>query len=165
MSTNRLFTLFVAIVLMAVIALTIHEALATSAIVQADRKYDQIEQARLNKSLSSAHTAGKYDDRYDRMNTLPSADRSYDALESLRGERYGVVPQGSSLNDHTGYLNLSGYWSAVSQGSSLNDQSFHIPQTSNDRPVDRSFHTPQSSDYKPAAPREYWLGERYGVLP
>lgn len=42
MYTSRLFTLFMAIALMAVIALTIHEALATSAVVQADRKYDQI---------------------------------------------------------------------------------------------------------------------------
>lgn len=54
MYTNRLFALFVAIALIAVTTLTVRDALPTSAIVQADRKYDQIEQARLNKSMGSA---------------------------------------------------------------------------------------------------------------
>ena len=111
MYTSRLFTLFVTIAFMAVIALTIHKALATSAVVQADRTYDQIVPVTGStfkaQSVPDAAAQGVTD--YVRAHSNLSVQAVPEAVVqsvtdyirlhsdlSLReynlGERYGVLP-------------------------------------------------------------------------
>jgi hypothetical protein len=93
MFTNRLFTLFVAGVLVVVIALTVREAVATTALV-ADYSYDSIEHVR-----AVGHPASNVEGnrRYDLIeqvrlgrNFNVASDRSYDSVEGLRALRSSV---------------------------------------------------------------------------
>lgn len=90
MFKNRSFNVVVAIALALVIALTVREAVATSAVVQADRAYDQVELLRSGRSEPSLAADQSYDliesVRLQRNSDLV-ADRSYDAIENLRAQR------------------------------------------------------------------------------
>lgn len=91
MFTNRFFNLFVAVALLAVIALTTREAIATSAVMRADRTYDQVEQVRDQRLTSLSAVDHSYDAienvRGQRFDNTYTADRSYDAIENLRAQR------------------------------------------------------------------------------
>ena len=76
MFTNRLFSLFVAIALIALAAFSGLRAITTDKAV-ADRSSDQIEQAQPEISLSPAQSTGKHEDRYDRMNGFQGIDQLY----------------------------------------------------------------------------------------
>jgi hypothetical protein len=87
MNTNRYFYLSVFLALVAVITLTVRQAMATAAIYLADRSYDQIEQIR------SGHVQEmiQADRSYDAIETIrlgnTVSDRSYDLVEQVRMER------------------------------------------------------------------------------
>jgi hypothetical protein len=109
MSLNRLFAVFVVLTLLLVAGLTIRSAVATSALVSADRTYDPIERLRAQRdSLSaadrsydeieqirSARDAGRvFDISYDEVehlraqrDSLNAVDRSYDEIEHIRSQR------------------------------------------------------------------------------
>ena len=83
MFTNRISKIFVVLLVLAIALTTVSFAARSANIPAADRSYDGVEQMRAQRS-SAFVVAGKYDDRYDRMNALPNADPSYDKIEVLR---------------------------------------------------------------------------------
>lgn len=108
MFRNRLFYALVGLALATMLLITVREANAITAIVKADRSYDQAEQVRLERSFANTQVDRSYDPietqrldprladhSYDQVEALRSqrvyssitADRSYDAIESLRVAR------------------------------------------------------------------------------
>jgi len=109
MFTNRLFTLFVASTLVVVIALTVREAVATTALV-ADYSYDSIEHIR-----AAGHPASNVEGsrRYDLIeqvrlgrNFNVASGRSYDSVEGLRALRSTVAASLTSGYDQIEALRI-----------------------------------------------------------
>ncbi len=91
MFANRLFTVFVVLALGVVILFTFREAVAT--IAQADRSYDQVEQARASRSSANL-TADRSYDQIEALRvgaSLPLLDHSYDQVETLRSQRAALI--------------------------------------------------------------------------
>lgn len=94
MFSNRLFNVFVVLALAAVIFFTAREGMATTALVNADRDYDQVEQVRAERVDANLQTDRSYDviEAQRLVRSLPLIDRSYDQVEALRIERHSNAP-------------------------------------------------------------------------
>ncbi|HEY6072788.1 MAG TPA: hypothetical protein VIV15_05170 [Anaerolineales bacterium] len=100
MKKNHFFNLFVLLAVTAIVALTVREALAMSAVIpQADRSNDSIEHLRATRSIQ--------------------ADRSYDPIELLRVDRLHPI----YFND-SGASSSSGY--CISVGERLTIRSVYM---------------------------------------
>jgi len=89
MSTNRLFTVLVALALAVVAVFTVYNVSATTALVQADRAYDQVEEMRADRSDANLQADRSYDaiEAQRLESSLTTEDQSYDQVESLRTQR------------------------------------------------------------------------------
>jgi hypothetical protein len=89
MFANRLFTVLVVLALGVVILFTFRQATATTAIAQADRSYDQVEQGRASRSSANLPADRSYDqiEALRAGAALPLLDHGYDQVETLRGQR------------------------------------------------------------------------------